>query len=482
MNSAVHTSCDAALASSSGPSLAEPAVQHPNWVLATTILASSLAHIDGSVVNVGLPTIGRSFQGSASDLQWIVNAYLLPLSALLLLGGAVGDRFGRRLMLMVGIAIFALASCGCVIAGTLTWLLVARGLQGAGAALLMPNSLAILGGSFSGAKLGKAIGIWAAMAAVAGAAGPVLGGWLIDTVGWRAIFLINLPLAPAAIGLTLAFVEDRAAVAKPAALDLSGALLATAGLGLMTWGLTVGSGPNGWSTSAVAALGAGAALLSGFIAVEKRRGDTAMMPLSMFASPRFIGLTVVTLLLYGGLGGLLLLVPYVLIEDGRYSGTAAGAALLPLPLVLAVTSPSMGKLAGQIGAGIPLTIGPLVVAAGFLLLLRVEGTSNYWTTILPAVLLVAFGMAAAVAPLTTAVLTSVEARHMGAASGLNSAVARMGGLLVTALLGVVLAAGGDGLASAFHGAAVAGAAVALAASLSAFVFIWRGEESGRRDA
>jgi MFS family permease len=346
-----------------------------------------------------------------------------------------------------------------------------------GAALLMPNSLAILGGAFSGATRGRAIGIWAPMGAVTGAAGPILGGWLIDTVGWRAIFLLNLPLAVAAIGLALGFVRDPPANPKPAPLDLLGALLATASLGVMTWGLTVGSGSDGWTTSAVIAIGGGAVLLLAFLGVEVRRGDSAMMPLTMFASRRFIGLTIVTLLLYGALGGLLLLVPYVLIKGGLYSGTATGGALLPFPLVLAVTSPWMGKLAGQIGARTPLTVGPLVVAAGFLLLLRINGASSYWTTVLPAILVVAFGMAGAVAPLTTAVLGSVDARHMGSASGLNSAVARTGGLIATALLGAVLAASGSRLLLAFHVAAVAGAVTALAASLSALIFIG-GEKKG----
>ena len=217
-------------------------------------------------------------------------------------------------------------------------------------------------------------------------------------------------------------------------------------------------------------------LLLAFLGVEERRGDSAMMPLTMFASRRFIGLTIVTLLLYGALGGLLLLVPYVLIKGGLYSGTATGGALLPFPLVLAVTSPWMGKLAGQIGARTPLTVGPLVVAAGFLLLLRINGASSYWTTVLPAILVVAFGMAGAVAPLTTAVLGSVDARHMGSASGLNSAVARTGGLIATALLGAVLAASGSRLLLAFHVAA-AGAVTALAASLSALIFIG-GEKKG----
>jgi MFS family permease len=303
------------------------------------------------------------------------------------------------------------------------------------------------------------------------AAGPVLGGFLIDTIGWRAIFFVNVPLAVAAIALALGFVRDNAANVKAMPLDLISGLLATASLGLLTWGLTVGSGAGGWTTPAVSTLGGGALLLLGFLRVEARRGDSAMMPLAMFASPTFLGLTIVTFLLYGALGGLMILVPYVLIEGSLYSSTAAGAALLPLPLVLAITSPWMGKLAGQIGGRIPLTLGPLVVSVGFLLFLRVNATSNYWITVLPAILVVAFGMAGAVAPLTTAVLASVDTRHMGSASGFNSAVARAGGLVATALLGAVLAASGRLLLEAFHFATAVGAFIAVVASLSAFVFI-----------
>ena len=447
-------------------------------MLATTILASSLAFIDGSVVNVGLPTIGRSFHAAAADLQWVVNAYLLPLSALLLLGGAMGDRFGRRRLLVGGVALFAAASGACALAPNLAWLLLGRTLQGVGAALLMPNSLAILGGTFSGEARGRAIGTWAAMGAVTGAVGPVIGGWLIDTVGWRFIFLLNLPLSLAAIALALGFVRDPPGAAERAPLDWLGAGLATAGLGAATWALTVGSGGKGWSPVALAAMAAGLAVLGVFLLVEHRRGDRAMMPLGLFASSTFVGLTLLTLLLYGALGGLLVSVPYVLIRAFGYTGMAAGASLLPLPLVIALSSPMMGGVAGRIGSRIPLTVGPLVVAGGFLLLLRVGGQGPYWSTVLPAILVIAVGMAGAVAPLTTAVLGSVDAHHQGSASGLNSAVARTGGLVATALLGVVIAARGAGLVTAFHVAAGVGALAALGASASALLLIRNAKGEG----
>jgi EmrB/QacA subfamily drug resistance transporter len=451
---------------------------HPRLVLTTCILASSLAFIDGTVVNVGLPAIGRSLYGDAAQLQWIVNAYLLPLSALLLLGGALGDRFGRQKILVGGIALFALGSGLCGAAPSLALLLIARVAQGTGAALLLPNSLAILGAAFSGEARGRAIGMWSAVSAIAGALGPVLGGWLIDTVGWRAIFVINLPVALAGVIMALAFVRDPPRDGGEAPLDFLGASLVTAALAAFTWGLTAGSGQAGWSLFAIVAMAAGAILLGSFLWVERRRGDRAMTPLAIFGSKSFVGLTVLTFLLYGALGGLLVLVPYVLIEGTHHSATAAGAALLPFLIVVACISPMMGGIAGRSGPRIPLTIGPLVVAVGFLLLLRLTPSVSYWTSVLPGILVISLGMAGAVAPLTTAVLSSVDARHTGSASGLNSAVSRVGGLVATALLGGVLAARGTELYGAFHGAAVIGAAASALAGAAAFLLV--GTPAGRR--
>ena len=476
MSSALYSSCDAAGA---GAPNGAGATAHPRLVLATTILASSLAFVDGSVVNVALPSIGTSLHGGAADLQWVVNAYLLPLSALLLFGGAAGDRFGRRNLLVAGTLLFALASAGCAVAPSLGWLLAARGVQGIGAAMLMPNSLAILGDAFAGEARGRAIGTWAAVGAAAGAIGPVLGGWLVDRVGWRAIFLINLPLAAAAIGLAIGFVRDAPRSATAPALDLAGAALATIGLGALTWGLTVGSGPHGWTLPAAAAVAAGAVLMLAFVWVEKLRGERAMMPLAMFGGSSFVGLTLLTGLLYGALGALFVLIPYVLIRAAGYSGTAAGAALLPLPLLIALLSPAMGGLAGKVGSRAPLTLGPLVVACGFGLAMRIGPGGGYWTTVFPAIVVIALGMAGAVAPLTTAVLASVDRRHTGSASGFNSAVARTGGLAATALLGGVLAASGPELVAGFRAAAFACALAALGAGASAFLLI-RGGAAGRK--
>ncbi len=435
--------------------------------MAATILASSLAFIDGSVVNVALPAINRSFSSDTSSLQWVINGYLLPLSALLLLGGAGGDRFGRRRLLEAGIVLFALASVVCALAPTLSILLVGRLIQGVGAAMLMPNSLAILGGTFQGEAKGRAIGIWAAVGAMAGAVGPVLGGWLIDLGSWRAIFLLNLPIAIGAIFCARrGIAHDGARQGAP--LDWLGGVIATAALGALTWALTVASGRAGWTPLTITATVIAMALGVGFLWVERQRGERAMMPLALFGSASFVGLSLLTFTLYGALGALIVLIPYVLIEALGFKATAAGAALLPFPLVLAVTSPVVGRIAGRIGPRWPLTLGPLGVAAGFLLMLRVDAHTNYWMSVFPAVLVMSLGLSGAVAPLTTAVLSSVDAQHTGSASGFNSAIARTGGLVATALLGSVLAARGDSLIGGFHTAMMISAAACIFASGSAF--------------
>src|ERR1700726_607893 len=311
MSNALHIHSDAATARAA-EGKRPPA--YPRLVVATTILASSLAFIDGSVVNVGLPAIGQSFHADATGLQWVVNAYLLPLSALLLLGGAAGDRFGRRRLLIVGVLLFGIASLAFAVAPTLILLLLARFVQGASAAMLMPNSLAILGQNFSGEAKGRAIGIWAATGAAAGAIGPVLGGWLIDAGSWRLAFLINVPLSAAAIVLASRYL-DRKVDDTAGSLDWLGGALVTAALGLATWALTEGSGGAG-SPSPLVVLGTGLIFLLLFLSAERRLGHRAMKTPSLFGSPSFVGLTLLTLLLYGALGGLFVLVPYVLIQAG----------------------------------------------------------------------------------------------------------------------------------------------------------------------
>jgi EmrB/QacA subfamily drug resistance transporter len=463
----------------SGPGREAPQAGHSVLTLVTCVLASSLAFIDGSAVNVGLPAIGRSLGGGAAGLQWLISGYLIPLSALLLLGGALGDRMGRRRLLIGGVLLFGLASAGCGFAPDLHSLIAARFIQGVGAAMLMPSSLAILGVTFDGEARGRAIGIWAAAGAATAAAGPVLAGWLIDLVNWRMIFFINLPIAAGAIGLAIRYVR-KDLESDEAPLDLVGAFLATVGLGGVTWGLIAGAGAEGWSLATVVALAGGIVLLAVFVLWEGRRGDRAMMPLALFGSRSFIGLTLLTLLLYGALGGLMVLLPYVLIEAGGYSSAMAGAALLPLPLVLAATSPFLGGLAGRIGSRPLLVLGPFVATIGFLLMLRMGADVHYWTALLPALIIISLGLACAVAPLTTAVLASADPRHTGSASGFNSAIARTGGLIATALLGGVLAAQGASLVGAFHVAVIAIACASLAASASAILTDRRAGKRVRR--
>lgn len=466
MTGAVAGPCDGGIAESAK---ARPCPSQ-KWTLAASILASSLSFVDGSVVNVALPAIGADLHARASGLQWIVNAYLLPLSALLLLGGAAGDKFGRRRLFLLGIALFAFASALCALAPSLPLLLAGRALQGIASAMLMPNSLALLGAAFAGEARGRAIGTWAAAGAIAGAVGPVLGGWMVANVGWRAIFLINLPLAAGALWLGWRHVaESREETGAP--LDWLGVAAATFALGAITWGLTILSGEEGRAAEGWTSTGLGAGALLVFLAIERKRGDRAIMPFALFGTASFTGLTLLTFFLYAALGGLFVALPYVLIELRGYSPVAAGAALLPLPAVIALGSRLMGRVAAGTGPRLPLTIGPLIVAAGFVLAARIGGGGPYWTSVLPAVLVIAIGMAGAVAPLTTAVMASVDRDHVGTANGFNSAVARTGGLIATALLGAVLAARGTALAEAFAVAAYVAAGAAAVAGLAALILL-----------
>jgi len=473
MSSSATFSCDTALArrAAGAPSA------RPRLALVTSILASSLAFVDGSVVNVGLPAIGRNLHADAAQLQWAVNAYLLPLSALLLIGGALGDRLGRRRLLIFGVGLFAISSAACAAAPSLAWMLAARAVQGVGAALVLPNSLALLGGAFEGEARGRAVGLWAAASAMSSALGPVLGGWLIDISGWRAIFLINLPIAAAAIVLAVP-IRDPPETSQPAPLDVAGALLAMLALGAIAWAFTVGAGPGGWTIAAIVGAVAGVGLLAAFVWVEAVRADRALTPPALFGSRRVVALNLMTFLLYGALGGFLVLLPYVLIAGAGFPATAAGAALLPFPLVMALGGPFAGALAGRIGSQGLLTMGSLVTGAGLLLALLVEPGGAYWTQVLPCVLVIALGMTCSAAPLTTAILAAVDPRNTGSASGFNSAVARTGGLFATALVGNVLTARGHGMFVQFHLAAVAGAAVAAGAAASAWL-AFSGPAQGR---
>ena len=440
------------------------------WTLVACILASSLSFVDGSVLNVALPAIKSSYGAGAQDAQWVVNAYLLPLSALLLLGGALGDHFGRRRLLVVGTSLFAIASLVCALAPSLPVLLAARAAQGIGAALLLPNSLALLNAAFQGEKRGRAVGIWAAAGAAAAAIAPLIGGWLVGSVGWPSIFYINLPLALGAILLALRFVAESR---EPGAgrTDYAGALLVTAGLGGLTYALTLWSATRHLSQEGIITLAAGLILIGGFLAVEYRRGQRAMMPLDLFTGRCFTGLNLLTFLLYGAFGAAMLLIPYVLISSGGYSPVQAGLAMLPLPVLMTSLSPTMGGFAARLGPRIPLTTGPAIVAAGMMLAPLVTADASYWAGAFPMILVMALGMTIAVAPLTASVLGSVEEQHVAMASGFNSAVARTGGLIATALLGAVLASKGEALFSGFHVAMLVSAAVAALAGVVALTML-----------
>ena len=439
----------------------------PAWTLVMSVAASSLSFIDGSILNVALPAIRAGTGANAAEVQWVVNGYTLPLAALILLGGALGDHHGRRLWLVIGTALFGAASLLCALSGSLEPLLAGRALQGIGAAMLLPNSLALLNGAYEGEARGRAIGVWAAAGAISAAIAPLLGGWLVEHFGWESIFYINIPFAAVAIFVALTRVAEVSDPGK-ARLDIGGAALATLGLGAATYGLTLWSEKFTLTTTAGISMAIGAVLLVVFVLYERRLGDKAMVPLALFENRCFTSLNLMTFLLYGAFGGAMLLIPFTLIEAGGYSPVEAGMSLLPLSILLGAGSPMMGKLAERIGPHWPLTIGPAIVGAGLFLATRIADNQAYWTHAFPAILVMSIGMMLAVAPLTSTVLASVDRHQTGMASGLNSALSRLGGLIVVALLGAVMAAKGDALLKPFSHALVLRAIVAALGGVAAF--------------
>jgi EmrB/QacA subfamily drug resistance transporter len=441
---------------------------HKRAVLAATILGSSVAFIDGSVVNVALPSLAVGLDAGGFALAWTISAYLLPLGALTLLGGALGDSYGRRRVFLCGLSVFTAASILCGLAPSIGWLLVGRAAQGIGAAVLLPNSLALLGSSFEGAARGRAIGSWAAAGALLSAVGPLMGGWLVDNAGWRAIFFINVPVAAPAFILMLRFVEEQETPGKRG-LDWPGGLLATLSLLAVTLALSLASEPASSLPVVAFTAALGCVLLVVFTVVENRKGEASLIPISLLTSRPFVGLSFLTLFLYAALGGLVVLLPYFLIEIGRYSGVAAGAAMLPLPLAIGLGSPLAGRLSARFGPRRLLGTGSIAVALGFAGFQRVAaGDIDYVVAILPAMFVISLGMMLCVAPLTTAVIETVDTEHIGAASGLNSAIARIGSLLATAALGFAFAQLGnaESFLTAFHTAAWCGTILAVAAAAS----------------
>jgi EmrB/QacA subfamily drug resistance transporter len=449
------------------------------WVLLATVLGSGMALLDGTVVNIALPTIGRHFHLGLSSLQWIVNAYALTLAGFLLLGGSLADHFGRRRMFILGVLWFALGSALSGIAPSADVLIAARAFQGMGAALLTPGSLAIIEASFEPGSRGSAVGAWSGLGGVATALGPVLGGWLVTSVSWRVIFFINLPVAAIVAVVAARHVpETRDPQARTLGLDLPGAALAALGLAGVTYAVTEAGRESLGSTTVVVAGLIGLLALGGFI-VRERLTDHPMMPLGLFSSLQFSAANLVTFLVYGALSTALFLLPLELQQAAGYSALGAGVSVIPMTLVMLTLSARMGRIAGRLGPRLPMTIGPLIAGVGLLLLLRVGISARYVADVLPAIAIFGLGMAITVAPLTSAVLAAGGEEHAGVSSAVNNDVARVAGLLAVAV--VPLAAGLSttsyrhpaALTSGFHSACILCGLLCVAAGLLAWGTIRR---------
>ena len=470
--------CDE-LAIRATPATSDCVAAQKRWVLAATILASVIAYIDESVVNVALPAIATGLASSIAVVQWVINAYTLCLAAFLLVGGAAGDRFGRRTLFIAGVAVFASASLWCGLSGDATQLIAARAVQGFGAALLIPCSLAIIGATFPEEERGRAIGTWAGFSSLSAAAGPLLGGWIVDHLSWQAIFLINPVLALPAIAIAARHVPNSRDPQAPETIDWPGAVLAFGGLGGVTFALIALPNAGLRSTAFLVPLVVGLPLLAAFVWREQRT-PAPMMPLQLFRSRMFSGINLLTLLLYGALGGALFLLPFALIQVHGYSATAAGAVFLPFTIIMAVLSRWAGGLLDRVGARLPLIAGPALTSLGFALFALAGPTTPYWIAFGVPIAVVGLGMVITVAPLTTAVINAVPEHQTGIASGINNAVASVANLLAIAVFGAVaLNIFAHDLAFGIRVAMLVAAGLALASAACAALAIPGNEARGR---
>jgi len=432
--------CDAGVVGSTKASVPCP-IPSRRWVITATALGSGMAFLDSTVINVALPAVQADLGATLQDVQWVYGAYALALTALLLVGGSLGDHYGRRRVFSLGVVLFAASSLWCALAPSPEQLVAARVAQGLGGAMMVPGSLAILGASFEEALRAKAIGTWAALSGTAMAAGPILGGWLVENISWRAAFLINVPLAVVTLLIVFRHVPE-SRDPEAARLDFGGSLLATAGLGALVYGLIRSSSAGLGDTAVLASLAVGLLALAAFVFVESK-SKKAMVPLSLFRSKDFDGVSLFTLLFYMALTGSLYFVPFLLVQVHGYSALAVGCTFLPFVVIAFVLGYLSGRIITRFGVRLPLIVASLALVVGFVLfaLPGVNHHGSYWTTFFPAMVVQGFGMALVIAPLTTVALNSVESQHSGLASGVNNAVCRAGGLLAVAVLGTVISAG-----------------------------------------
>lgn len=441
------------------------------WLIVATALGSGLAFLDSTVVNVALPSIRRDLGGGLTVQEWVLDGYLLTLGALLLLGGSLGDRYGRRRIFLVGLAWFSLASLGCGLAPTSDALIGLRALQGVGAALLVPGSLALINALVAPDERGRAIGIWAGLSGVATAVGPLLGGWLTQAASWRWVFFINLPMAAAAGWATARHLPESRADHRAGRLDLVGAALVSLGLAAVIYTL-IELPQAGWTAPLQGTLAAGLGCLAAFLAWEART-RTPMLPLPLFRSRQFTGANLTTLAVYSALSGAMFLLALQLQQSMSYSPTEAGSALLPITVLMLLLSPRAGALAQRIGARVPMTVGSIVAAAGLALMMRIVPGAGYPSAVLPAVVVFGLGLSTTVAPLTSAVLGAVDVNRAGLASGTNNAVARIAGLFAVALLPLLanVDTTGQALGPGFGRAMLIAAAACVAGGLIALLTI-----------